>query len=42
MSEKPWTITGTNSADGNLSARSGAISHNATYLINDENIFPGT
>jgi hypothetical protein len=29
LSSKPWIITGSNSADGNLSARSGIISHNA-------------
>ena len=33
ISKKPWTITGTNSIDGVVSARSGAISHNSTSSL---------
>jgi len=40
LSEKPWTITGTNSIDGNLSARSGAISHNSSTSLIMRTYFP--
>ena len=33
ISKKPWVITSTTSQDGNLSARSGAISHNETSSL---------
>jgi hypothetical protein len=33
LSSIPWTITGSNSFDGNLSARSGAITHNGTTSL---------
>jgi len=33
ISKKPWTITGTNSIDGVISARSGAISHSSTSSL---------
>jgi len=40
LSDKPWTITSTNSVDGNLSARSGAISHNASTSLIMRTFFP--
>ena len=40
LSNKPWTITGTNSIDGVVSARSGAISHNATSSLIMRTFFP--
>jgi len=40
LSEKPWTITSTNSIDGGLSARSGAISHNASTSLIMRTYFP--
>ncbi len=40
LSEKPWTITSTNSIDGSLSARSGAISHNASTTLIMRTYFP--
>ncbi len=40
LSEKPWTITRTNSIDGSLSARSGAISHNASTSLIMRTFFP--
>ena len=40
FSEKPWTITGSNSADGSLSARSGTISHNASSSLIMRTYFP--
>ncbi len=40
LSEKPWTITSTNSIDGGLSARSGAISHNASTTLIMRTYFP--
>ena len=40
MSSKPWTISRTNSIDGVVSARSGAISHNATSSLIMRTYFP--
>jgi hypothetical protein len=40
LSPKPWIITGTNSFDGILSARSGAISHNAFSTLMMRTYFP--
>ena len=40
FSEKPWTITGSNSADGSLSARSGVIGHNSTSSLIMRTYFP--
>ena len=40
LSSKPWIIAGSNSADGNLSARSGAISHNAVSALMIRTYFP--
>ena len=40
ISDKPWTITGSNSVDGGLSARSGTISHNATSVLFMRTYFP--
>jgi len=40
QSVKPWIITETNSIDGNLSARSGAISHNASTSLKMRTFFP--
>ena len=41
LSAKPWIITGSNSIDGNLSARSGAIGHNAISSLMMRTYFPG-
>ena len=40
ISSKPWTISGTNSTDGVVSARSGAISHNAASSLIMRTYFP--
>ncbi len=40
LSSKPWIIAGSNSADGNLSARSGIISHNAASALMIRTYFP--
>jgi len=40
ISNNPWTITGSNSVDGGLSARSGTISHNATSVLFMRTYFP--
>jgi hypothetical protein len=40
LGKKPWTITGTNSIDGVVSARSGAISHNSTSSLIIRTYFP--
>jgi hypothetical protein len=40
MSVKPWIITQSNSIDGNLSARSGAISHNAATTLMIRTYYP--
>jgi hypothetical protein len=40
ISDKPWTITGSNSADGGLSARSGTINHNATSVLFMRTYYP--
>jgi hypothetical protein len=40
LSNKPWTITGINAIDGVVSARSGAISHNATSSLIIRTYFP--
>jgi hypothetical protein len=39
-SAKPWIITSTSSFDGNLSARSGIIGHNATSVLLMRTYFP--
>jgi hypothetical protein len=40
LSAKPWIITSTNSIDGNFSARSGIIGHNATSVLMMRTYFP--
>lgn len=40
LSEKPWTITASNSVDGTLSARSGAIGHNSASTLMIRTYFP--
>lgn len=40
LSEKPWIITNSSSAEGNMSARSGTISHNATSSLIIRTYFP--
>jgi hypothetical protein len=40
ISSKPWKITGSQSVDGGLSARSGDISHNATSVLFMRTYFP--
>ena len=40
LGNKPWTITGATSVDGSLSARSGAIGHNATSSLIMRTFFP--
>jgi hypothetical protein len=40
VSPKPWIISGSNSIDGNLSARSGSISHNAASTLMIRTYFP--
>jgi hypothetical protein len=37
---RPWIISGTNSVDGNLSARSGSISHNSASKLMIRTYFP--
>jgi hypothetical protein len=40
LSAKPWIISGSNSIDGNLSARSGAISHNSATKLMIRTYYP--
>lgn len=40
LSDVPWTINKTNSIDGNISARSGSISHNGTSTLAIRTFFP--
>jgi hypothetical protein len=40
VSPKPWIISGANAIDGNLSARSGAISHSASSKLMIRTYFP--
>jgi hypothetical protein len=40
ISNKPWTISGSHSVDGGISARSGSISHNATTVLFMRTYFP--
>jgi len=40
VSDKPWIITSSNSVDGNLSARSGVIGHNAVSTLMIRTYFP--